>query len=306
MAQNIPTDFNAADLTSLRLLVIQYTPVALANKLASFIAHGSKRHTLAPGDLRIEKSPNETPPDPMTFEWLISQGNRFFDSLFFVSIPVGDRPSISSVPDGTRPLPLTGQQVASALFYQYFFILTRGQTSESRSANPGADVPNFLVNVMGLSSAPYDYSRQLATFNLNKIDPSWAMHVPFADIGREAVSRFGLGVAGYRMLAPFKLLTPQPNLAPNLQQALSFARSMATAAYTWDIHSATRHPNILNQYGPLNANLGNLMLEVFSQADLNGLVTTRALFAMPIHRANYTNYRTWTGLYVPDPNRLIF
>lgn len=306
MATVITAQLGGVNIGGLDLSRINYSAQELAGKLAGFVAHGSLLHILAPSDIRIEKSPADTVPSPITFEWLISKGNRFFDCLFYLSLPEDKRPAMVSVPDGSRPAPLTGQQVASALFVQYFFILTRGSPSESTSTNVGTDIPNFLRNILGLNEAPETYARRLASFHLNKIDPSWVKYVPFGDLGREAVNRLGLGVAGYRSLSPFKLLTPKADMDPTLQPALDFARSMATAAYSWDIHPSTRNPNIMTTYGPLNKNLGNLALECFTTEQLTALVVTRAIFALPVHSASHTQYKTWSGVYNPPPPTLIF
>jgi len=306
MAAMQNSDVGGVNDSYLVLQSITYSATDLAAKLERFVAHGSHRHTLAPSDLHVVKDGTVRTPDPLTFEFLIKQGNRFFDALFYMGIDPAHRIPIQSVPTASLMPELTAQQISSALFFQYFMLLTRGSTSESGSATVGADVPKFLHTVLALNEKPEVYARRLATFNLEKIDPGWVKAMPFANISREAISRFGLGVAGYRIMAPFRLLRPKATLDPALNSAFAFAVSLATSDASWAVHPATRDPNILTRYGPINANMGNLALEAFEMAEIDELVAQRQLYARPKHDPIATQYKTWTGVFRVSPADRIF
>lgn len=297
MSAPVNANINTVNLSSLILKSISYSSSELASKLAPFINHGSKKSIVSPDDLTIVKKSSDAVPGTMNFAWLFANGNKFFDCLFFMSLNDGDRPPIVSVPDGNILAPVSAQEVASALFYQYFFIITRGSTSSDTQATIGSSVPKFLNAVMGLTQAPDYYSDQLASFDLKKIDPSWVKSMPFTGLGKEAVMRFGLGVAGYRAFAPFKLLKKHDNLAGQDLIAYNVAKSMADAPFNWSIHPATRDANILSLYGPLNKNLANLSLSCFDNADLQALVVNRSIYTMPIFDPNFTQYRTWSAIF---------
>jgi len=305
-AQIANVNFDNSGIDTLVIENIHYDVADLAARLIRFVVQGSKRHSLSKADLTVVKSNADQEPDPVTFTWLIEHGTRFFDALFFLSLPQNERPAIRTVAAANIPAPVTVAQICQALFFQLFMILTRAAPSEAAGANIGRDVPNFLSQVLGLNEPPVVYARRLASFHLNKIDPAWAKHIPLGQLGREAISRFGLGVAGYRYLAPFKLLPCRDDAPANIRQAYDIARELAVAPASWQIHPSTRDPQLLTVYGPLNANLGNLMLECFTNDQLVTLVATRAIYEMPQHQVGHVNYRTWGVGFALNPAENIF
>jgi len=305
-AQVTNIDLNRAGLDTLIIETIQYDLADLAQKLSRFVIQGSKRHTLSKSDLTVVKSNVDQVPDPVTLPWLLSHGTRFFDAVFWLSLPAGERPEIRTLPAGSIPAPVTVAQICQALFFQLFMGITRAAPSEAVGANIGRDVPNFLSQVLGLNEAPVVYARRLASFHLNKIDPAWMRYIQLGDLGREAISRFGLGVAGYRYLSPFKLLPCRADAPANIRRAYEVARGMALAPSNWQIHPATRDPQLLAVYGPLNANLCNLMLECFTTEQITTLVATRAIYEQPQHQAAHVNYRTWDVDFAANAADVIF
>jgi len=305
-AQVANIDFARSGVDTLVIESIQYDLVDLANRLRRFVVQGSKRHSLSKSDLTVVRSNEDQEPNPITFTWLIEHGTRFFDALFFLSLAEADRPPIQVAPVGHIPAPVTVAQICQALFYILFFGMSRGIPSEAAGANIGRDVPNFLSQVLGMNEPPVTYARRLASFHLNKIDPAWMKYIPIGDLGREAISRFGLGVAGYRYLAPFKLLPCRGDVPANIRRAYDVARGMALSPPSWQIHPATRDPQILAVYGPLNGNLCNLMLECFTADQLATLVATKAIFELPQHQPAHVNYRTWTDMFQPNLQENIF
>lgn len=309
-------NFSSAGANNYKIDVIDFDAQELARTLAPFIGQGSKPSFLTRQDIvvyKIKYKNQSTVPaadrisETSDFSQLMSIGNnKFFDVLFWLSLPAADRPPMHEINEGSELPAVSSGDICKALFVQYFFILTRGRVSRATTSNQGADMPKFLKVVLGCNETPEDYMSMIATFDMHKMGYEWARHVPFGGISREAVSRFGLGVAGYRMFTPFKMLTVKPGVPPNLIRAVAVARQMANADASWDLHPATRSNAILQSYGPLNANLGNLMLEVFEVAELNQLVATRALFQLPTEDPMARNYRTWDVDYVPSAAARIF
>jgi hypothetical protein len=305
-----------AGLNAYKIDVIDFNARELATVLAPFINQGSRPHFLTRDDLKVYKVKYKTASTvPMAdridensdFNTFMKIGNnKFFDVLFYLSLDDADRPRLLEVAEGSTLPPATSGSICTALFVQYFFILTRGRVSGATTSAQGTDMPKFLKVVLNCTESPKDYMDLISSFDMHKMGYEWARHVPFGGMSREAVSRFGLGVAGYRMFAPFRMLQPRTGITPNLQRAVEIARQMATADASWDLHPATRTNAILQTYGPLNANLGNLMLEVFEQADLQQLVTTKALFQMPTDDPSARHYKTWNVDYTPNNTAKIF
>jgi len=310
------TDLRSVALTNVNFDTIDIDPVELATKLAPFISQGSKIHYLTRDDLNIytvkyDGASTVAAGDRIIaangFHGLMRAGqNKFFDVLIYMAMNPRDRPEVTEISEAQLEPPVSYGDVARALFVQYFFVLTRGRASQATGTNLGTDLPKFLHTVLNCTESPKTYHDRISSFDMHKLGYEWVRHVPFNNIAREANSRFGLGVAGYRMLSPFKLLRPRTGLTPALTSAYNLAHSMAIAPATWDIHPATRSNAILQTYGPLNANLGNLMLEVFEEANLRDLVTRRVIFAMPTRDPSATQYQTWTGTYTPGAATNIF
>ena len=147
---------------------------------------------------------------------------------------------------------------------------------------------------MGMTEEQHVYVERLCTFAPQKLNPEWVKFVKFPGFGHESLSRFGLGVAGYRYFSPFKTYAHKPNLEPNLIEAYAFARAVARAPETWDVHPLTRRPDILTSRGNLKKNLGNLILDCFTEDQISEMVANKVIYATPVRQEAHNNYKTWT------------
>jgi len=147
---------------------------------------------------------------------------------------------------------------------------------------------------MGLDRDQSYYVDMLCSFEPGKFDPKWIRHVRFSSFGQEVLSRFGLGVAGYRMFSPFKIFACREDAPQNIKTAAAFARNVSTHNPTWGIHPITRAPETLSRRGNLNKNLGNLILEAFTTEQIDQMVANKAIFAKPVHDPLHRNYTQWT------------
>jgi hypothetical protein len=277
---------------------------SLGQQLTNFVVRGSQRYSLAVSEVPLFKDSATPLPNPLTLEFLLSQGNPLFNSLLGLALPNVIR--VRDMPPQTPIVPITADDAAKATFVQWFFILTRGSTSDDSATTVGSVMPSFLRNVIACSLSPFQYKGMLATFDLKKIDPSWARHVTYQGISQEAQNRLGLGVAGYRLLAPFKNLPCMAGAAPNIQAAYNVARAMAMHTPSWDIHPATRTVRFITRFGSLNKNLSNLILDCLSGPDIAALVANRALFQAPVRDVSHLGYQTWNVNWVFDENNNIF
>jgi len=269
---------------------------SLAAQLQAFVEQGSRRYSLSKADIQVFQDQGTQLTAQNTLAEFLAQGNTLFDSLIYLADPVGI--NVQTRLAGNVGVPYTADEIAKALFVQWFFILTRGRVSNSAGTQVGTDMPNFLRGVLQCQLSPLEYANKLAKFDLAQINPGWVRYIRFGALGIETRNRLGLGLAGYRLLAPFKYLTPKDNLPAHIVTALGVARSFATQPASWDIHPATRSPNILTTYGPLNANLSNLALIAYEAADLQTLVANRTLFQMPQSYPQNRDYMNWTIPYV--------
>lgn len=277
---------------------------SLAGFLQGYIVQGSKRYQISRREMACSIAQGTVRPNPMTLRFLLNQGNPLFNSLFCLAD--GDAALITERPPGIDANPKEPDAVAKALFVQYFFIMVRGSVSVADDTTPRTTMPNFLGSVMTCNETPLTYARRLSSFPLGSLNPGWVRFIQTRLLGPETINRFGLGLAGYRNMAAFKFLTRPNNIPANLVRPYEVACSMATQPASWDLHPATRRADVLQRYGPLNKNLFNLTLELWTQAELQELVDSKALYEMPTRTAGVTNYRTWTHLWVTPVDSLIF
>jgi len=293
----------------------------LATVLQQFVVQGSQRYNLTKAELNIFVKDGEDPDADYSGEnldWFFERGNALFDTLIYQASRQGIR--VQAKADAARPPPRSGDDVARALFVQYFFILTRGTYSTSITNQVGSDMPNFLINILGANLSPMDYAELLATFPILHLDARWVEHINFNAMDQAALSRFGLGVAGDRCFAPFKYLPRPPKATPNgigstpqLIMAYEVAMSFVNAAPNWDRHPTTRSPTLLAQYGSLNHNATNLAIELWCNDDNTGpnqamwqpLVNHKMIYAMPTANVRHQEWKNWNVPYVPNAGRQI-
>jgi len=224
---------------------------------------------------------------------LVGLGMRLFDAVVWLhagrptSHPLVIEPTLT--PDTIPSM----HEVARAVFYCYFMLLTQARYPASAASTDKPKIPNFLRVIMGMEDDQSSYVERICSFEPQKFDPAWVQYVSFRNFGQEVLSRFGLGVAGYRMFGPFGLYDARADLPANLRPAFNFARRLAKAASSWSVHPLTRSPNVLTARGNLNKNLGNLILDSFTDDQIDEMVRTKILFKKPEREPAHRNYYTW-------------
>lgn len=274
--------------------IIHIDPVETAKAFQEYLDTASKLTGVSLDD--IDRRVSSLPADPkkVTLVELVELGMKLFDAVVWLSAgrPVSHPLQVDPVTAAGKKTSM--HEVARAVFYCYFMLVTQARYPVHHSEQQKPRIPNFLRTIMGMQEDQHIYVERICSFPPQKFDPAWARHVKFAGFGQEVLSRFGLGVAGYRLFGPFGLYSPKPNLSADLQRAFTFAQSVSKAGASWEIHPLTRNPNILTRRGNLNKNLGNLILECFTDADIDEMVNSKILYAKPVKEPAYRNYKTWT------------
>lgn len=224
---------------------------------------------------------------------LLSAGMKLFDAVVWLTAgrPI-THPLTEDASMKQEAIPSL-HEVARAVFYLYFMLVTQARYPVARTEKDKPKIPNFLRTIMGMTEDQHVYVETVCTFPPQKFDPAWARHVKFDNFGQEVLSRFGLGVAGYRLFGPFGLYDPRPDVNPALMNAITFARRLATSPASWDVHPLTRDPNVLTKRGNLNKNLGNLILDTFTKEQIDEMVKARILYQVPEREPAHRQYLMW-------------
>jgi hypothetical protein len=273
--------------------LIHISPEEVAKAFQTYLNTASRLTGVSLDD--ISRNVYELPADPsrVTLVELISRGMKMFDAVVWLTAGRPVTHPLRLDPTMSKDTIPTLHEIARAVFYCYFMLVTQARYPASRGSANAPKIPNFLRTIMGMEEDQHIYVEKICTFAPQKFDPAWARHVHFIGFGQEVLSRFGLGVAGYRLFGPFSMYNPKPNITPELQRAFNFARAVATAPSSWNVHPLTRNPNILTARGNLNKNLGNLILEVFTDADIDEMVNAKILYAKPTREPSHRNYMVW-------------
>lgn len=256
----------------------------------------------------ISLSVTELPADQqkVTVTWLLQHGMRLFDAIVWLTADKKKDYPLTVDPGMDVKLIPSLHEVARSVFYCYFMLVVQARYPVSSRTADKPKIPNFLRTIMGMEEEQHVYVERICSFEPQKFDPAWARYVQFQGFGREVLSRFGLGVAGYRMFGPFALYKPVDDLSPELQSAFQFAKKIATQAPTWDLHPLTRNPTVLTKRGNLNKNLNNLLLECFSDEQLKEMVAAKVIYAYPVKEPTHRNYTQWKSEDDISGNSLIF
>lgn len=275
--------------------VIDINIEEVAKALQAYLVRGSKLTGVSINDISTSVMQVPANLSSVTLVQLLEVGMKLFDAIVWLTAGRPTSRPLTVDPAMTAANILSQHEVARSVFYVYFFILTQARYPSRSDAVSKPTVPNFLKVIMGMELNQGIYVDRLCSFEPQKFDMGWVRFVKFENFGQEALSRFGLGVAGYRLFGPFKLYRVKDNLSPELQNAVTFAQRVASSPPTWDIHPSTRAPSVLTKRGNLNKNLGNLILEVFTEDQISEMVSSKILYAKPIVEPTARNYMQWSA-----------
>jgi len=275
--------------------LIHIDPTETAKAFQVYLETASKLTGVSLDD--ISTSVSRVPPDvtKITLTDLLGLGMKLFDAIVWLTAKRPTSHPLIADPSMTKEKIPSMHEIARSVFYCYFMLVTQARYPVGSAEKEKPRIPNFLKSIMGMDQEQHVYVERICSFQPQKFDPAWVKYVNFSGFGQEVLSRFGLGVAGYRMFGPFGLYAPKPNIDQSLLPAFEFARTIAKAPSSWNIHPLTRNPNILTARGNLNKNLGNLMLEAFSEEDLAEMEKSKIIFRIPVNEPSHRQYKQWTA-----------
>lgn len=276
--------------------IIDIDPQEVAKALQSYLERGSKLTGVSLDDISTSLCELPSNPEKATLSDLTTRGMKLFDAIVWLTAGRPGSRALRVDPLITKSSIPSMHEIARSVFYVYFFLLTQARYPAGSKSKDKPNVPNFLKVIMGMELDQSIYVDRICSFEPQKFDPAWARSVQFGSFGQESLSRFGLGVAGYRLFGPFKSYKVKPNIPDELKSAVSFAQNVANSPPSWDVHPLTRAPGVLTKRGNLNKNLGNLILEVFTEEQIEEMVQSKLLYAKPTKEPTCRNYLQWTAL----------
>jgi len=273
--------------------LIHINPEETAKAFQTYLETASKLTGVSLDD--IQRTVIRMPQDvsKVTLAELLQAGMKLFDAIVWLTAKRPTSHPLELDPAMKKEDIPSMHDVARAVFFCYFMLVTQSRYPVSRNTAEKPRIPNFLRTIMGMEKEQHVYVETVCSFEPQKFDPKWARHVQFQGFGQEVLSRFGLGVAGYRLFGPFGLYDAKPDMLASLQPAFDFAKQIAKSPASWEIHPLTRNPDVLARRGNLNKNLGNLILDAFREEDIDEMVKAKILFAKPEREPTHRNYHQW-------------
>lgn len=274
--------------------LIDIDPVETAKAFQAYLDTASSLTGVSLDD--INRTVVTAPGDPsqVTLTELLAIGMKLFDAVVWLTAGRPTTHPLMEDPGMKKEDIPSMHDVARSVFFCYFMLVTQARYPVSKNSADKPVIPNFLRAIMGMDKEQHVYVETVCSFEPQKFNAAWARHVKFQNFGQEVLSRFGLGVAGYRMFGPFGLYEPKASMDPKLRPAFNFARKVSKAPSSWDVHPLTRKPNILKARGNLNKNLANLMHEAFEPETLEEMRKAKIIYNIPVKEPTHREYKTWT------------
>jgi hypothetical protein len=276
--------------------IIDIDPVSVASALQTYVSRGSRLTGVSLDDLTLGVNPQPADIKKVTLVELLSLGVKLFDAIVWLSAGKPDSHPLVTDPTLTKERIPSMHEVARSVFYAYFFLLTQARYPSGKNESKPPKTANFLRQIMGMDKEQHYYMEMLCSFTPQKFDPAWVKEIHFNGLGQEVLSRFGLGVAGYRMFGPFKTHVPKKPVPEHLVGAYEFAKKLSVAPASWAIHPLTRNPAVLSKRGNLNKNLSNLILEIFDADEIKEMVKVKIIYGTPEKEVSYRDYLTWSSV----------
>jgi hypothetical protein len=270
---------------------------ALARAITHGIGTTSQLFVVSPNMLTIHSAVVGIP--PANLDEALANGTKFFDAVYYFHNALPPTINILGPAPGAATLQAAKAAITKRLFWMALWVMIRGSYPTGAGVTAGASIPAFLINMCGMNEAPDITSAELASFNLRNMGTGWVRHIQWDLMAPAVRQRLGLGLAGYRMLGPFKSYQLRAGVPAEVTAAFNWVRDIATSPLDYSILSATRDPVLISRLGSWNKALGNLILLAFTPADIADMVTNRIIFATPVRDPRADTWRTWaTGAAV--------
>jgi hypothetical protein len=280
-------------LGSFQTSIIDLDVKTLGNQILRLIKDVGQLQVVTVGDLHVfGKSETELPVDVAE---AMKYGTKFFDAVYYFSLEDKVRPKISVGVDGSDTLAHDLMLTKKRLLWTAIFLMIRGSYPESKDKIVGRDVPAFLSKICGMTESPWECADGLASFPLGSINPNWIREITWSKFAAPIRQRLGLGLAGYRALAPFKIYECKPDASAEARAAFEWVRRVTQKPLDYAILSCTRDAAIIGRLGSWNQALGNLMLECFTEIQLQEMENAKIIFQIPTKDPRADTWRAWVS-----------
>lgn len=261
-------------------------PNTMGKTLQEWVHAGSQLHVISPSELTV-KYANADFDSSVEIKELLRYGTKVFDAIYAVAHLAAEGGELKDTDIKFEQTddpgePLNVNLVAQDLFVNYFYLLTRAQPVGYQKTDEVGKSPHakFICEVMGIVDSPDVIKGRLATFELKKMDNSWIRHVKIKGLSPEATNRLALGVAGYRLVAPFLFADPNGSDETAKKAARELKEAMEGVP-SWNFHPICRPPEVVSMFKSINKGCQDLLSKAYSAETLKQMVECKMLHEVP-------------------------
>lgn len=302
--------------------VLAHNPTHLGTVFRHFIEAGTIKRILKLSEIKVyldgDFAVNATDKDKLTL--LLNNGTCLIDALLYLT---GDNTKMTKKPVASRlispvyhdlatnksDLRLASKFMAAA----YLWILFRANWPSGDSKTLGPGVPTFIANILSTKpvtgESPFsgnEISANLASFELEDLDPSWVASIPLEGLGPETKNRIAVGIAGYRYIKIFGAIRPDNEVPAALVGAHKLMFRLARQPESWDIHPSTRAAEVSSFVKSINKGASNMMLLLYKQETLRSWAKGKMIPVMPKPHSSETGFMSWKPEWAMNLDRSIF
>jgi hypothetical protein len=292
----------AASLVTFKSTAIDLDVKTLGDQIMRLIQDVGQLKVVTTGDLEVFGADPATKPGNV--KEAVQWGTKFFDAVYYFATDVALRPAVKTGVDLGDKVDEVVLLTKKRLLWTAIFLMIRGGYPESDTKVVGRDVPAFLVNICEMKETPLECATGLASFPLSSIDPRWIREIQWSQFAAPIRQRLGLGLAGYRALAPFKLYDCRDDAPENAKAAFLWVRKVTGMPLDYAILSCTRDPGMIARLGSWNSSLANLSLICFTDAQLDEMESSKVIFKRPVRDPRGDTWKAWVDggeLKLNDP-----
>jgi hypothetical protein len=210
-----------------------------------------------------------------------------FDLIIYMNLSDESKKKVSWIVDDSRPS-FSESQIAFSSLFIYFMLMTRNKAFPERNEN----IPNYLAKFMTIPMTTSDIKRCLSENNLNLFQHDWIKNIKINLLSISLKNRLKQGIAGMRLFTIIRDHEPDKNVNSNISSLISRLKILVNEGPYWEMH--TLFQSTFLSSSSINANLNNLILEIYTPEKIKELVENRSLYKYPVFNPRALSYRTWS------------
>lgn len=169
--------------------LIHIDPQEVAKAFQAYLEVASKLTGVSLDDISTSVSSMPANVNTVTLTDLLAVGMKLFDAIVWLTARrPATHPLTVDVSITREDIP-SMHEVARAVFYCYFMLVTQARYPVSKSEKEKPRIPNFLKTIMGMDKDQSTYVDTICSFAPQKFDPAWVRYVNFRGFGQEVLSR---------------------------------------------------------------------------------------------------------------------